>query len=94
MTKHKEVCLSINSAQSARLGKGIIGFKKFSKQIPVPFKFYAHFECKKLWRFLIKKNQHHIPCSFAYNLFCVDDRFSKSIVTYRGENAAFLLKKD
>ena len=42
-----------------------------------------------LWRFLLKKYQDHIPCSFAYKLVCVDNRFSKPIVIYRGENAAY-----
>ena len=36
-----------------------------------------------------KKYQDHIPCSFAYKLVCVDDRFSKPIVVVRDENAAF-----
>ena len=35
-----------------------------------------------------KKYQDHIPCSFAYKLVCVDDRFSNPIVAYRGENEA------
>ena len=43
----------------------------------------------KLWRFLLKKCQDHIPFSFAYKLLCVDDKFSKSIVVFRGENAAY-----
>ena len=34
-------------------------------------------------------NQDHVPCSFAYKLVCVDDKFSKEIVLCRGENAAF-----
>ena len=45
LTKHKEVCLSINGAQSVRLEKGTIKFKNYFKQIPVPFKTYADFEC-------------------------------------------------
>ena len=36
-----------------------------------------------------KKYEDHIPCSFAYKLVCVDDKFSKSIVVFRGENAAY-----
>ena len=44
-TKHKEVCLSINGAQSVRLEKGTIEFKNYFKQIPLPFKIYADFEC-------------------------------------------------
>ena len=37
--------MSINGAQSVRLEKGTIEFKNYFKQIPVPFKIYAHFEC-------------------------------------------------
>ena len=36
-----------------------------------------------------KKYQDHFPCSFAYKLFSVDNHFSKLIVLYRGENAAY-----
>ena len=43
--EHKEVCLSINGAQSVRLEKGAIELKNYFKQIPVPFKTYADFEC-------------------------------------------------
>ena len=35
-----------------------------------------------------KKYQEYIPCSFAYKLVCVDDKFSKPILVFRGENAA------
>ena len=45
LKKHKEVCLSIDGAQSVRLEKGTIEFKNYFKQIPVPFKIYADFEC-------------------------------------------------
>ena len=43
--KHKEDCLSINRKQSIKVEKGIIKFENYSKQIPVPFKIYADFEC-------------------------------------------------
>ena len=36
-----------------------------------------------------KKYQDHISCGFAYKVVCVDDRFTKRIVVYRGENAAY-----
>ena len=45
LTEHKNVCLSINGAQSVRLEKGTTEFKNYFKQIPVPFKIYADFEC-------------------------------------------------
>ena len=40
-----------------------------------------------------KKNQDHVSCSFAYKVFCIDDRFSKPIVVFRGENAAYEFNK-
>ena len=45
LIKHKENCLSINGKQSIKLEKKIITFKTYFKQIPVPFKIYAVFEC-------------------------------------------------
>ena len=45
LTKHKEVSLIINGKQSLKLGKGIIEFENYFKEIPVPFKIYADFEC-------------------------------------------------
>ena len=36
-----------------------------------------------------KKYQDHILCSFAYKLVCVDDKFTKPIVVFRGKNAAY-----
>ena len=45
LTKHKKVCLSINSTQSVRLEKRTIRFKNAFKQIPVLFKIYVDFEC-------------------------------------------------
>ena len=45
LIKHKEICLSINGKQSVKLEKEIIEFKNYFKQIPVPFKIYADFEC-------------------------------------------------
>ena len=45
LTKHKEVCLGVNGAQSVRLEKGTTKFKNYFKQIPVPFKVYADSEC-------------------------------------------------
>ena len=93
-TKHKEVCLSINGVQSVRLEKGTIGFKNYFKQIPVPFKIYADFECNLKSDeinegFYSKKYQDHVPCSFACKLVCVDNNFTKAIVVFRGENAAY-----
>ena len=45
LIRHKEDCLVINGKQSAKLNKGSINLKHFSRQGPVPFKIYAGFEC-------------------------------------------------
>ena len=94
LTEHKEVYFSINGAQSVRLEKGAIEFKNAFKQIQLPLKIYSDFECiltsvvsyeSSCW----KRYQDHTPCSFAYKLVCVDDKFSKPIALYRGENVAY-----
>ena len=40
-----------------------------------------------------KKYQDHISCSFAYKVVCVDDRFTKTIVVFRGENVVYQFLK-
>ena len=35
-----------------------------------------------------KKRIKHIPCSFVYKAVCIDDKFSKPVILYRGKNAA------
>ena len=45
LIKHKEDCLSINGMLSVKLGKWIIEFENYFKQIPVLFKIYADFQC-------------------------------------------------
>ena len=67
---HKEDCLLINGAQNVKLEKGFIEFKNFNRQIPAPFKIYA------------EKYQDHIPCSFAYKVVCIDDKYSKDTVLF------------
>ena len=92
----KKECLLTNGGQNIKLEKGFIELKNINRQITVPFKIYADFEC------LLKncdiginndcfsytsKYQDHAPCSFADKVVCIDDKFSKDIVLYRGKNA-------
>ena len=82
--------MSSNSKQSVKLEKGIITFENYFKQIPI----YADFECNLKSvecdeGSYTKKCQVHIPCSFAYKVVCIHNRFTKPIVVYRGENAAY-----
>ena len=44
LTEHKDVCLSVNDAQSVKLEQGTIEFENYFKQIPVPLKIYGDFE--------------------------------------------------
>ena len=96
--EHKNDCLMINEKQNVKLGKGFIEFKNFNKQIPAPFKIYADFECilescdvgidNECFSYT-RKYQDHIPCSFAYKVVCIDNKYSKDIVLHRGKNAVF-----
>ena len=90
----RKVCLRINGAQSVRLEKGTTKFKNYFKQVPVPFKFYANFECDlinvKIYEgSYSKKYQYHIPRSFTYKLASAYDKSTKPIVVFRGKNAAY-----
>ena len=64
----------INKGQNVKLEKGFIESKNFNRQISVPFKIYADFECllksvdcggdNECFSYT-KKFQDHIPCNFA-----------------------------
>ena len=96
LKEHKEDCLMINGKQNIKLEKGFIEFKNCNKLIPVPFKIYADFECllksmdcgvdNESFSYT-KKYQDHILCSFAYKVVCVDNKYCKDVVLYRGKNA-------
>ena len=100
LKEHGRVCLVINSGQNVKLEKGFIEYKSYFKQILAPFKIHADFEC------LLKgcdsgvnnncfsytsKYQDHISCSFVYKVVCVDDKYSKNVALYRGQNAVYKL---
>ena len=98
LIKHKEYCLMINGKNNVELEKRFIEIENFNRQIPVPFKIYVDFECvlkgiacgiDNNYFSYTKKYQDHIPCNFAYKVVCIDDKFSKDIVLYRGENPIF-----
>ena len=100
LIKHKEDCLVINDKQNVKLKSGTSSFKNYFKQISLPFKIYADFECilKKVESksseynsnsSYTRKYQNHIPCSFAYKVVCTDNKFSKKVVLYRGKNFVY-----
>ena len=43
----------------------------------------------KVTKVLTQKYQDHVPYGFAYKVVCVDDRFTKPIVVYKGEHAPY-----
>ena len=98
LKKHKKDFLMINNGENVRLEKGFIEFENFNRQISVPFKIYADFECllksvdcgidNDCFSYT-KKYQNQITCSFAYKVVCVDNKFSKDVVLYRGKNAVY-----
>ena len=76
------------------LEKGITEFEYYLRQLPVPFKLSADFECNlrhvKIYVGSYTKKYHeHIPCGYAFKVVCIDGRFSKSIVIFRGKNAPY-----
>ena len=97
MVKHKENCLIIKGKQSVKLKSGSISFKNYFKQLPVPFKIYADFECilkgvrssEKNNGLYTEKYQDRIPYSFAYKVVCVGNKFSKKVALYREKNAVY-----
>ena len=79
--------------QSVDVKEGIIKFRNYFKQLPAPFKIHADFECNlqdtEIYEgSCTKKYDDHVPCSYAFKVVCIDNRFSKPVVVYRGENAA------
>ena len=90
--QNKEDFLSINGKQLVKWEEGIIEFENYPKQMPVPFKIYADFECNlrciESYECSYTKYQGHVPCSFAYKVVWVDDGFTKPVVVYGGKNGA------
>ena len=93
LSEQKKDCLGINGGQSVKLEKGTIEFKGYFKQTPIPYKIYADFECNlksvQSYEGSYSKKYQDLPCSFAYRLVCVDDNFTKLIIVFRAENAAY-----
>ena len=84
----------MNGKESIKLKSGAIKLKNYFKLLAIPFKIYPDFECYVLKGVrsndknntsYTEKYRDHIPCSFAYKVACVDNRFSKRPVLYRGK---------
>ena len=91
LNNHRKHRLSINGAQAVKYETGIIKFKNYDNQIPIPFKIYADTECL-LKRIDIsvgkytKLYQEHIPNFICAKLGCIDNRFSLPSIIFEGKN--------
>ena len=101
LTEHKNNCISINGKQAIKMPeKGEkVYFKNHHKQLSVPFVIYADFEAitEKIYgcqpnneKSYTEAYQKHTDCGYGYKVVCCyDDKYSKPIQTYRGENAVY-----
>ena len=91
INNHRERCLFINETQAVQYETGIIKFKNYDKQIPIPFKIYADSECllKKVSIPLGKHTnlyQKHTPNSIGCKLVCIDNRYTLPTKIFTGSN--------
>ena len=102
LNNHKENCIQLNGTQAVKMptkDNSILKFDNYHKQQPVPFVIYADFEAllQKVERGQLDSNesyterfQQHVDCGSAYKVVCCyDDKYSKDICIYRGENAVY-----
>ena len=101
LTKHINNCISINGKQAINMPeKGDkVYFKNHHKQLPVPFVIYADFEAitEKIHgcqpnneKSYTEAYQKHTDCGYGYKVVCCyDDKYTKLVQIYRGENAVY-----
>ena len=92
LNNHKKQCLLINGTHSVKHETGIIKFKNFDKQTPIPFKTYADSECfNKKINFkkgdYTKVYQNHVPSSIGAKLVCIDNRFTLPTKSFTGSDS-------
>ena len=100
LTKHKTDCMTINGKQAVKMPdeeNNILKFENYHKQLPVPFVIYADFEAitEKVQECTLNNEksytesyQNHKDCGYGYKVVCCyDDKYSKPVKIYRGENA-------
>ena len=80
----RQNCLSVNGKQPVKLEEGITEFENFFKQIPVPFKIDADFECnlRSVEKAMKKKISRSRSLSFVFKVACIDNRFTMPLVVY------------
>ena len=98
LAKHKSNCMVINGQQAIKMPEpgSKIEFNNHHKQMLAQFVIYADFEAitEKISgcepnsvKSYTNKDQKHTSCSYGYKLVCCyDDKYSKPVKIYRGEN--------
>ena len=102
LERHKETCIIINGTQTIKLpdkSNNKLLFSNFKKEIPAPFVIYAHFEAltEKIQgctpnndKSYTHAYQKHTDCGYGYKVVCCyDDKYTKPVKIYRGENAVY-----
>ena len=102
LTEHKNNCISINGKQAIKMPEkdnNTLKFMNHHKQLPGPFVIYADFEAiteKVLGcqpsneKSYTEAYQKHTDCGYGYKVVCCyDDKYSKPVQIYRGENAVY-----
>ena len=101
LTEHIPNCIAINGEQAIKMPEegAEVHFRNFQKQQAVPFVIYADFEAitekvdscqpsdKKSYT---EAHQKHTDCGYGYKVVCCyDDKYSKPVQVFRGENAVY-----
>ena len=102
LNSHEGNCIIINGMQAVKMptkDNSILKFNNYHKQQPVMFTIYADIEAflQKVERgqpdsneSYTEKFQRHVDCGSAYKVVCCyDDKYSKDICIYRGEDAVY-----
>ena len=99
LNKHLENCLIINKKQNIVMPKkgSKIHFKNYYKMLKNPFVIYCDFESilepietakhDANTTSYTTEYQNHMISSYAYKVVCQNDKYTKPIKYYRGENA-------
>ena len=101
LNNHKENYITINGEQSIKMPNAgdMLYFKNHQKELAAPFVIYADFEaitekvhgCKpNNDKSYTESYQKHIDCGYGYKVVCrYDDKYSKPVQIYRGENSVY-----
>ena len=106
LNNHKDNGITINGAQSIKMPNAgdMVYFKSYHKELAAAFVIYAYFEAMtgKVHgcqpnndKSYTESNQTHKDYGYGYKVVCrYDDRYSKPIQIYRGENAVYKMLEE